>query len=64
VEVAIYNVVGQRIRTLVHEYQSAGEFKIRWDATNDRGDDVSTGIYLCSLRTTGFLLTRKIMLIK
>jgi hypothetical protein len=65
VELAIYNITGQRIRTLVHSDQPAGQFRIRWDGTNDWGILVSAGIYFCNLKAGGSRpLSRKIILLK
>jgi hypothetical protein len=65
VELTIHNIVGQRIRTLVHAHQPAGQFQAQWDGRNDRGELVSTGIYLCNLKIgDASLLSRKILLMK
>ena len=45
----IYNVLGQQIKTLVDEPQSAGYKTVTWDGKNDRGDAVAGGIYIYRL---------------
>ena len=45
----IYNVVGQ-VRTLVAEHQDAGQYAVAWDATDERGQHVSAGIYFLHLQ--------------
>ena len=47
----VYNVVGQRIRTLVDEEKPAGMWRITWDGRNDGGAVVATGVYLIRLET-------------
>ncbi|MDE2812338.1 MAG: cadherin-like beta sandwich domain-containing protein [Gemmatimonadota bacterium] len=46
----IYNVVGQQIRTLVADDQDAGSYAVVWDATDERGQPVSAGIYFVHLQ--------------
>jgi photosystem II stability/assembly factor-like uncharacterized protein len=49
VSLSIYNSLGQKVKTLVHSVQSAGEHKVVWDGTNTQGIRVSSGIYLYRL---------------
>ena len=44
VEVAIYNALGQKIKTLVSRNQEAGFYEIKWDASNDYDLKVGSGI--------------------
>ena len=64
VELRIYNIVGQVVRTLVDENQAAGRYSIRWDGRDDRGLTVSSGIYFYSLRADKFRAVKKLMLLK
>jgi hypothetical protein len=65
VHLRIYNVVGQVVRTLVAEQQSAGRYTVRWNGTDDRGLSVSSGIYFYQLSAAGqFNDVRKLMLLK
>ena len=65
VELTVYNVVGQAIRTLVAEHQSTGHYKVEWDATDDSGHSVSAGIYFYRFQTGGkFLAVEKMLLLK
>ena len=43
VELTVYNVVGQPVRTLVAEHQSAGRYAVAWDATDARGQRLASG---------------------
>lgn len=63
-ELAIYNVLGQKVRTLVSGYQLAGSYRILWDSRNDTGRAVASGVYLYSLKSGSFVKTNKMMLIK
>ena len=65
VELTVYNVVGQPVRTLVAEHQSAGRYVVEWDATNDSGHSLSSGMYFYRLQVSGeFHEVKKMLLIK
>ena len=64
VKLVIYNSIGQVVRTLVAERQSIGRYAFTWDATNDRGQAVSSGIYLYRLQAGEFAKVRKMLLLK
>ncbi len=64
VQLEIYNVVGQKVRTLVSETASAGTYRIVWDGRNDADQRVSTGMYLYRLSVDGFVKTKKMLLLK
>jgi len=65
VELTVYNVVGQPVRRLVAEYQSAGRYAVEWDATDDSGHSLSAGMYLYRLQAGGeFLKVKKMLLLK
>ncbi|MBN2093685.1 T9SS type A sorting domain-containing protein, partial [candidate division KSB1 bacterium] len=64
ISIRIYNNLGQIVRQLVQDYQTAGKHQIIWDARNEVGDEVSNGIYLYQIMHNGNSLTRKIMYLK
>ncbi|MBI2052219.1 MAG: T9SS type A sorting domain-containing protein [Candidatus Sungbacteria bacterium] len=64
VELAVYNTVGQKVRTLVSEPLAAGEHTVQWDATDDAGDRVTNGIYLYRIKSPNGELVRKMLLLK
>jgi hypothetical protein len=64
VMVSIYNLLGQKIRTLVDEEKPAGNYIITWNGTANNGDEVATGIYFYQIRTRDYVETRKMMLLK
>ena len=53
VRLEIYNLLGQSIRTLVDEAQTAGSYRVRWDARDAAGRRVSTGVYFLRLHSSG-----------
>lgn len=50
VTVTIYNILGQRVRTLVQENRLANVYTIEWDGRDDNGSRVANGIYFCHIR--------------
>ncbi|RPH37441.1 T9SS C-terminal target domain-containing protein, partial [bacterium] len=64
VDLAVYNVMGQRVRTLVMQNQPAGYYSVSWDAQNELGQSVSSGIYFYRLSSVGKQLTGKMLLLR
>ncbi len=64
VNLAIYNILGQRIRTLVNEQQEAGYYTVFWNSEDERGEEVTSGIYLCRIEAGKFSQTKKLILLK
>jgi len=64
VELAIYNVMGQKIRTLISEKKSAGRYMATWDGQNDFGAQVATGVYFYRIMADDFVKSHKMMLMK
>ncbi len=64
VKLVVYNLLGQKIRVLVDETQSPAYYTIFWDGTNDRGEEVASGIYFYRMQTGTFTKTAKMSLLK
>jgi hypothetical protein len=64
VNITIYNMLGQKVKTFSMQNASAGYHSVRWNGTNDLGERVSTGIYLYQLHTREFVKTRKMVFMK
>ena len=64
VKLTILNLLGQKVRTLADADQSAGEYSVQWDATDDEKHPVSSGIYFYRLETGKKTLCRKMHLIR
>jgi immune inhibitor A len=64
VKVEIYNLLGQKVRTLVNEYRPAGKYTVEWDGLNQNGEEVSSGIYFYRLSAQGFSQTKKMTFLK
>lgn len=64
VKLEVYNVVGQVVRTLIADHQNAGRYVVQWDATNDNGQALSSGIYFYHIQAGDFQKTKKMLLLK
>ncbi|UCE24430.1 MAG: M28 family peptidase, partial [Candidatus Zixiibacteriota bacterium] len=61
---SIYNILGQRVTTLVDSDQPAGTHRVGWNSTDDNGSQVASGIYLYRLQTGERVLSKKMLLLK
>jgi len=57
-------VAGQKVRTLVDEYQSAGEKEVSWDGRDQQGKYAASGVYFYKLQTGQSCATKKMLLMK
>tara|TARA_B100000029_G_scaffold428019_1_gene437699 strand:+ start:1307 stop:5086 length:3780 start_codon:yes stop_codon:yes gene_type:complete len=64
VNLAIYNLMGQKIRTLSSGEMTPGYHAIVWDGTNDLGSQVATGMYFYAIQTSEFQATKKMLFMK
>src|SRR3989339_631261 len=64
VNLVVYDMLGQRVRTLVDGIQEAGFYTVRWDGSNDFGSKVASGIYIYRLQAGSFVSTMKMNLMK
>jgi poly-gamma-glutamate capsule biosynthesis protein CapA/YwtB (metallophosphatase superfamily) len=60
----VYNLRGQKVRTLTSELLPAGKHGFAWDAKDDRGSAVASGIYFIRLENDGKSGMRKVVLLK
>lgn len=64
VKVDIYNVIGQKVRTLINEKRKAGTHVVQWNGKNDAGVSLSTGTYFLRFKADNFNKIKKMMLLK
>jgi hypothetical protein len=60
----VYNILGQKIRTLENSVKSPGYYSAFWNGSDDFGNEVSSGIYILELRIGDFSNKKKMLLIK
>jgi hypothetical protein len=64
VTIEVYNVLGQKVTTLLDGQESAGVHSISWDGTDESGRTVSSGVYMYRLSTRTFNVEKKMILMK
>ena len=64
VSVNVFNIMGQKIKTMVDEFQEAGTQSVIWDGTNQSSEPVSTGIYFCLIQAEDKVETLKLLMLK
>lgn len=64
VELAIYNLHGQLVRTLVNELKIGGRYSAAWNAFDAHGKPVPSGLYFYRLKSGDSIITRRLLLIK
>ena len=63
-ELDIYNIAGQKVKTLTNGLYPAGDHTVNWDATNDDGGSVASGVYFYRLQSTTNEEVKKMVLIR
>ncbi|MCL2065384.1 MAG: T9SS type A sorting domain-containing protein [Candidatus Cloacimonetes bacterium] len=64
VSIVIFNIRGQKARTLVNSNHSAGNHSVVWNGKDENGQDVGSGIYFYQMQTNDYVTTRKMVLMK
>ncbi|MBN2071180.1 MAG: T9SS type A sorting domain-containing protein [Candidatus Krumholzibacteriota bacterium] len=64
VTIAVYNVAGQRIKTLVSNIVQSGFNTVQWDGRDSNGDHLSSGIYFYSIKAGNETVTRRMVLLR
>ena len=64
VNLQIYNLLGQEVRTLVNQTQTAGDNLVVWDGKDDSGQIVNSGLYIYRLETENTAIHRKMLFLK
>ncbi|NKB71929.1 MAG: T9SS type A sorting domain-containing protein [Candidatus Latescibacteria bacterium] len=64
VELAVFNLAGQRVATLLQGDHQAGHHTIAWDGRDDQGRPLASGLYLYRLQTDAARQTRKLLLLR
>ncbi|OGC81905.1 MAG: hypothetical protein A2W07_00630 [candidate division Zixibacteria bacterium RBG_16_43_9] len=60
----IYNILGQKVKTLLDEEKLPGSYKVIWDGKDDLGKEVASGIYFYQLKTPDYTATKKMILLR
>jgi hypothetical protein len=60
----IYNILGERLRTLISDILPAGTYRLSWNGLDESGEPVASGVYLYTLDTEDRSESRKLLLLK
>ncbi len=63
VELIVYNLLGQKVRTLIDKEMGAGFHRVKWNGLDDHGAAVTTGVYIVKMTSGQFVQTRKMLMI-
>ncbi len=64
VSLTIYNVKGQKVKTLVNEVVNAGNYTVAWNGVDDNNRSVSSGVYFYKMNAGQYSSTKKMILMK
>ena len=64
VSITVYDMLGNVVSNLVNKDENSGYKSVQWNATNDKGQPVSAGVYLYTIQAGDFRQTRKMVLLK
>lgn len=64
VTIVVYNILGQKVRTIVDGVMPMGRHIFRWDGTNEAGTPVSSGVYFYRMKASHGMEMRKMLLIR
>jgi hypothetical protein len=64
VELGVYNMLGQKVKTVINQWQPAGYYSVQWDGKNEQGRKAAAGIYHYQIKASGLQQTEKIVLVK
>jgi photosystem II stability/assembly factor-like uncharacterized protein len=60
----IFNIQGEKVKTLVNKNQSSGKYSIYWDGKDDKGHQISSGVYFYNLYSKGATISKKMIFLK
>ena len=64
VTIEIYNIIGNKITTLIDKNMDAGSHIVRWNSTDNNGAKIPSGIYFYHIKTNEFIKTKKMIILK
>ena len=64
VSIEVFNIKGQKVKTLINEHTVAGDHTIVWDGTDNNSHKVSSGMYFYKMKSSNYTSTKKMILMK
>jgi len=62
--IEIYNIKGQKVKTLINEFREAGYYSVIWNGKDNSNKQVASGLYFYRMKTANYNKMRKILLLK
>ena len=62
--IIVYNILGQKISTLVDGIEPAGYHQVEWNGTNSYGNTIASGVYIYRIVTSSYVKSKKMVLVK
>ena len=64
VSLKVYDISGKEVSNLVNDYLTPGNYSIKWNATDNYGNELSSGMYIYQLNTNNGILTNSMILMR
>jgi flagellar hook assembly protein FlgD len=64
VELTIYNILGQKVKTLINQSQVAGYKTVHWNGRDDEGNELASGVLFYKIKTPKYSETKKMILLR
>lgn len=64
VTLRVYNIAGQKVRTLVNSQKEAGSYRVCWNGKDDGGEPVASGVYIYRIQAGDFAHSRRMLLLR
>ncbi len=64
VQIIVYNILGQKVRTLISKNMTVGWHSVKWDGSNDAGQLMPSGVYFYKMETRSFVKVRKMLYLR
>ena len=64
ISLVIYDILGNKVKTLVSGFMTPGNYVVSWDGTDNNGNNVSSGVYVYTLITSGQTISKRMLLVK
>jgi len=64
VELEVFNILGQKVSTLVDGQLEGGQYEVRWNGCNDGGENVASGVYFYRIAAGDFTASKKMVLLR
>ncbi len=64
VKLSVYNLLGQQVKTLVDEPQSADDYEVKWEGKNEQGQEVASGVYFFRIDIGELIDTKKMVILR